>query len=143
MSIFRPLYILAIVLGLTAAPAVAETPGRADAAAIQQVIADQIEAFKRDDATVAFSYAAPVIKEKFSSPDIFMSMVRRGYDPVYRPSAYDFGALVRVHGRLVQEVFLTDRKGVPSIALYTMQQQPDGSWRISAVRLRQPSGQSA
>ncbi|MCR9256951.1 MAG: DUF4864 domain-containing protein [Alphaproteobacteria bacterium] len=141
MRTFRIFALFIMVFGLALNPA--KALDSQDERAIKQVITDQIEAFRQDDATKAFSYAAPSIKQKFTSPDMFMSMVRRGYDPVYRPTAYDFGKLVKVHGMLIQEVFLTDRKGVPTIALYTMQKQPEGDWRISAVRLHQPEGQNA
>ena len=40
---------------------------------IRQVITMQLEAFKRDDGVEAYSYAAPVIKEIFPTPDEFIS----------------------------------------------------------------------
>ncbi len=35
----------------------------------------------------------------------------------------------------MQEVTLIDANGQAWLALYTMEQQPDGSWKIAGVRL--------
>ena len=43
-----------------------------DVAAAQSVIRSQAEAFGRDDAATAYSYAAPAIHEMFPQADIFM-----------------------------------------------------------------------
>src|SRR6266404_945114 len=76
----RTLFLLAILLLTLAAPARAAD----DVAAAQGVIRSQVEAFSRDDAAAAYSYAAPAIQEIFPQADIFMSMVRNSYAPVYR-----------------------------------------------------------
>lgn len=137
----RLISFFALMMMLWAGPALATDA--ADRSAIQNVITSQITAFQKDDAEEAFSYAAPSIQKQFGSASGFMSMVRHGYDPVYRPSAYDFGKLGQAHGKTVQEVFLTDSRGRTVVAYYAMQQQPDGSWRISGVQLRKASGQAA
>ena len=81
--------VCAAVLGvLVALGARAETPsgvGAADRAAIRQVIEGQLDAFRRDDGVAAFSFASPSIRRMFETPDIFMDMVLRGYQEVYRP----------------------------------------------------------
>jgi hypothetical protein len=48
----------------------------------QTIIRSQEEAFRRDDAAAAYTFAAPGIKGMFQTPDVFMSMVRNGYAPV-------------------------------------------------------------
>ena len=50
------------------------SPARAadDVAAVQGVIRSQVEAFGRDDAAAAYSYAAPAIRDLFPQADIFM-----------------------------------------------------------------------
>ena len=45
-----------------------------DVATAQDIIRAQEQAFVRDDASAAYSYAAPAIREIFPAPDIFMSM---------------------------------------------------------------------
>ena len=50
----------------------------ADASAIQAVIQDQMAAFKIDDWAGAFSFASPVVQQKFQSPEVFSQMVTAG-----------------------------------------------------------------
>ena len=42
-----------------------------DVATARSIIRSQVEAFARDDATTAYSYAAPGIQERFPEPGIF------------------------------------------------------------------------
>src|SRR5689334_7039982 len=118
--------VLIMLLALAAPPARAEP----DDAAIRGVIADQIAAFGRDDAEAAFGFAAPAIQAKFITPEIFLDMVRTGYAPVYRPREERFGALEQIDGRWVQRVLVVGPDGQPVTALYIMEQQSAGSWRI-------------
>ena len=46
-----------------------------DVAAAQSIIRAQVDAFGRDDAATAYSYAAPAIQSIFPQADIFLSMV--------------------------------------------------------------------
>jgi hypothetical protein len=71
----------------------------------------------------------------FGSVERFMSMVRQGYQPVYRPRSMAFGELATVDGQVTQELAVIGPDGTPRIALYTMEQQPDGSWRIAGCQL--------
>ena len=91
--VLRLLAALSLLLGLTAGAAQAQSVSSADRAAIREVIQSQVDAFQRDDGPAAFGYASPSIQGMFGSPDIFMDMVRQGYQPVYRPRAFDFRAL--------------------------------------------------
>ena len=111
------------------------TPARAQDGAIEQVIRDQMAAFARDDAEAAFAFATPELRAMFGSAANFMSMVRQGYQPVYRPRSVTFGELAEQDGQTVQEVGIIGSDGVPRVALYTMQRQPDGAWRIAGCRL--------
>jgi hypothetical protein len=116
--------------------------GSADAAAIHDVVADQLAAFQRDDGTAAFSFASPNIRAQFGTVENFMTMVKVGYPPVYRPREVSFGAVVELNGRIVQRVLLVGPDGQPVMALYIMQQQPDGSWRIDGCILTQSDEKS-
>jgi hypothetical protein len=140
MRVGHLLRFLLVLVPLLAGPADAEDAAVApeDRAAIRAVIEGQIEAFRRDDGAAAFSYAAPVIRERFATPDNFMEMVRTGYRPVYRPREIAFGALEMRDGRLVQRVLLVGPDGVATAALYVMERQPDGSWKIAACILTTP-----
>lgn len=135
---FRRWAPIALLLALLApAPAAAQEATLAPGAqlAIRQVIESQLAAFQRDDGSEAFSYASPGIRDKFATPEIFMEMVRSGYAPVYRPREVEFlDARVR-DGRTGQAVRFVGPDGRTVIAVYTMEQQPDGTWRISGVIL--------
>ena len=114
----------------------------ADRAAVQSTIEEQLRAFLSDDGARAYSFAAPVIKERFASEAIFMDMVRRGYAPVYRPRSYSFGELSEAEGHLVQSVEIVDSDGEFWTALYTLQQF-DGAWRITGCFLLKKPGKVA
>jgi len=112
-------------------------PARAadDVAAAQGVIRSQVEAFSRDDAAAAYSHAAPAIQEIFPQADIFMSMVRNSYAPVYRHKSFDFGEARASDGTIAQRVHIVDADGIPWEALYTLELQPDGSVKITGCVL--------
>ncbi|NJR13921.1 MAG: DUF4864 domain-containing protein [Phyllobacteriaceae bacterium] len=103
----------------------------------QQSIDGQIRAFLADNFDQAYSYAAPNVRMIFPTVDSFMGMVKGGYQPVYRPKTWDFARTrTEADGTVYQEVLITDLSGQNWAALYTVQQQPDGSWKITGVSLR-------
>ena len=106
-----------------------------EAAAVREVIEAQLDAFKRDDAQRAFSFAAPGIRQMFGTAENFMQMVRSSYAVVYRPQAVKFEKFEVVDDEIFQPVRLTDSQGQAWIALYAMERQPDGSWRINGCQL--------
>jgi hypothetical protein len=132
-----------IVLLLLGAPAAAQDIGGSDKTAIQSVIDRQIAAFRRDDGREAFSYAAPDLQAQFGSVEIFMGMVKTGYAPVYRPRSYQFRDLKTINGVITQQVYVVGPDGVARLALYFMQQQKDGSWRVSGCVLLDFEGNEA
>lgn len=109
--------------------------GVADRGAIRRVIESQIEALRRDDGPGAFAFASPSIKKMFGTPENFMNMVRTGYPQVYRPASVSFGDLLHADGTLHQLVDIVGPDGLPVIAVYEMERQPDGSWQINGCRL--------
>ena len=134
------------VLTLAAAASLGALPAQAvdeqASAAIRQTIESQIEAFRRDDALAAYGLAAPGIQRMFPSSDVFMQMVRNGYAPVYRPRSFAFANTREIGGTIAQEVRLVDSEGTNWLALYTMERQEDGSWKISGCTLVKAPDQS-
>ncbi len=125
-----------LFLALTPLVASAQEPlSAADARAVREVIEAQLDAFQRDDAVRAFSYATAGIRETFRTPELFVEMVRTSYAVVYRPKSVRFDAPVAIEGEIVQPVRMTDADGRAWLALYPMQRQPDGGWRINGCRL--------
>ncbi len=133
----------ALTLFLWAAPASGSHLEDADRAAIRAVIEAQLAAFARDDAEAAFAFAAPGIQAKFGDAVTFISMVRAAYNPVYRPGAIQFHNLDLSGAQPVQRVLIVDRTGAPFLALYPMQRQPDGAWRIAGCVLVPWQGEGA
>jgi len=132
---------LATVLSLSAAmQAHADPVSPADSRAARGVVEAQLDAFAAEDAKRAFSYAAPSIREMFTTPDQFMAMVRGGYPVVYRPRSVTFLNPEWVQGQLVQGVHLTDSSGGLWLAIYRLERQPDKSWRISGCEVQPSSG---
>ena len=111
-------------------------PARADdVATAQSVIRAQEQAFASDDAAAAYSHAAPEIKQLFPQADIFMQMVRQGYAPVYRHKSFEFGEARAVGGHIAQRVHIVDDSGEVWEAMYTLEQQSDGSLKITGCSL--------
>src|SRR6516165_6007896 len=122
---------IAVLMGAGAAARAAD-----DIATAQSVIKAQEEAFGRDDAASAYSFAAPGIQSFYRSPEGFMFMVRNGYAPVYRHRSFAFGEAKIVDGKIMQDVQIVDADGVAWDALYTLERQADGSLKISACILK-------
>lgn len=135
-SVFKtaPLTLIAAV-ALAPAALFAQEISPADVRAVREVIEAQLDAFRHDDAARAFAYAAPGIRETFGTAEHFMAMVRGEYAVVYRPRSVIFEAPVMSGGELVQPVRMTDAEGRAWIALYPMQKQPDGTWRVNGCQL--------
>lgn len=141
LGIAMRLLLAVLVATFIAGAAGAET--EADRSAIRGIVQDQIEAFKRDDAARAFSHAAPSLQRMFGSQDRFMALVKEGYKPVYRPRSYAFGEFKDGPDGPSLSVDIQDNDGIDWVALYTLEQQPDGSWRISGCYLLKAPGQTA
>jgi Domain of unknown function (DUF4864) len=112
-------------------------PARAgdDIAAAQSAIRAQVDAFGRDDAATAYSYAAPAIRSMFPQADIFLGMVKQRYTPVYRHKSFEFGEAQVSDGKVAQRAHIVDADDEVWEALYTLEQQPDGSVKITGCVL--------
>jgi ketosteroid isomerase-like protein len=114
----------------------AQDVSTSDKSAITTAISGQLEAFKAGDGTKAYSFAAPLVTSVFPTVEIFMGMVKRGYEPIFRNTKYGFGTIVTdTLGRPAQHVTITASDGKRYEAVYAMQRQPDGSWKIAGVQM--------
>ncbi len=140
----RVLTFVLLLTGLLASPLRAQdqlTDG--DRTAIVGIIEQQLAAFQADDGALAFSFASPTIQRLFQTADNFMTMVRTGYPPVYRPRTHEFLDPVLTEGGWTQPVLLVGPDGVPVIADYFMELQPEGQWLINGCSLRREPQQAA
>jgi hypothetical protein len=136
MKRIAALLVAVLLSGLALAPSVrADDVGSADRSAIQSLITGQIQAFRADDSQGAWAYASPTIQGLFQTPDNFMAMVRNGYQPVYRPRSVTFGELMATPSGPVQKVYLTGPDGKGYVAVYDMQRQADGTWKINGCQI--------
>jgi hypothetical protein len=123
-------------------PAVAQAVAARDARAVRAVVSAQLDAFARDDAERAFSYAAPPIRAMFGTPERFLAMVRAGYPVVYRNAGVTFLAALRAGNDIEQGVHLTDADGARWLATYRLERQRDGAWRITGCDVQPASGKT-
>lgn len=106
------------------------------AAEARMTIERQLDAFIGDDGRTAYSLAAPNIRRLFPTVDGFMAMVRSAYGPVYRSRDVTFGEVeMRPDGQIAQRVTMQGPDGRYYDAMYTLERQADGVWRITGVSL--------
>lgn len=137
---FRSLGFFVLLLLGSLAPAAAAPISRDEAAAIEAVVRAQLDAFARDDAPGAFALATGAIRERFGTAERFLEAVRTDYAAVYRPRTVQFDEPVVIEGAIFQPVRLTDARGEAWIALYAMQREREGRWRINGCELGRVSG---
>jgi Domain of unknown function (DUF4864) len=125
------LAVVCVLMGSTA------FSGEAEVKAAQDAIDGQMKAFSRNDDAAAYSFAAPNIKRIFPSVDAFMNMVTGAYQPVYKPRNYAFGKVQEMSATsIVQQVLIVGPDGKDYEAIYTLELQSDGTYRITGVSLR-------
>lgn len=125
---------LVIVGLLMAVPADA---GDAEIKAAQGTISGQLQAFRAGDDATAYGFAAPNVKRIFPTLETFMGMVTGGYRPVHKPQSFDFGKSQEMSPTsIIQQVIIVGADGKDYEAVYTLELQPDGVWRITGVSLR-------
>lgn len=130
-----------VFIGLLSLPAMA---GEADVQSAQTVINRQIDALQNGRADEAYSYASPKIRQIYPTVDAFMSMVTNGYPMVKNPKNLAFGKSEEMGpGKVSQQVLILGPDGKDYEAMYTVEQQPDGSWLITSVSLRAANAPAA
>jgi ketosteroid isomerase-like protein len=126
-QIARLLFVITLGIALTA-----PSKAASDQEDIKTVIESQLNAFAKDDGAQAFTFAAPIVKSIFKTPEQFMAMVKKGYQPVYRNQNRIFGEVFQDGlGRPAMRVVLTGADGKRYEALYAMEKQDDGTWKIA------------
>ena len=96
----------------------------------QFIIESQIQAFLDENAELAYSYAAPLIKTKFNSPQDFMYMVKNYYEPVYNPKQFQFIDAKYFEGAVFHQLQVISQKDESFLATYSLIQD-EGKWKIS------------
>lgn len=120
---------LAAALCILMAPAHAQEDG-----VLEGVIERQIEAFRADDFAEAFTYASPMIRGIFGTPERFGNMVMNGYPMVWRPSDMRFLDRRVEDGRVYQQLSVRGPSGRYHVLDYQMVETPEG-WQINGVQV--------
>jgi Domain of unknown function (DUF4864) len=107
----------------------------ADWSAIKKVIAEQRSALKSGNAAKAFSFATPAIRDQFGDAATFIDMVRALYSALLTARYVEFLDGAVIDGAVVQPLRLIDTDNTVRVALYIMERQPNGTWRISGCRI--------
>jgi hypothetical protein len=112
-------------------PASAEDPIEGS----KQIIEKQILAFLNDDAAAAYAFAAPGIHARYPDKDSFFAMVKKSYQPVYKPGNFAFGRskVIGDAGMILHEVLIQGEDGKDWKAVYQLLRQADGAYKIGGV----------
>ena len=141
----RALLAVLTLAAMTTALAAGEPrePAPRDWKAIKAVIGDQLATLKKDDGARAFKHAAPALQAQFGDAATFLRMVHAGYQPLIdaRHREYLDGAVVE--GQVIQPVRLVLKDDTVLVALYTMQKDDAGRWRIAGCLLAPSTVKSA
>lgn len=130
--------VLALHSGASAAPL-----SPSDEKGVRTVVQAQLDAFAKDDAEKAFSYAAPNVREAVGTASGFMAMVRSGYPVVYRPASVAFLQPEGKDDVAIQRVQMTDASGDSWLAVYSLQRQKNTAWRITGCNVLKNKGRTA
>ena len=126
----------------TAAPPEAPALPAHEWTAIRKVIGDQLVALKAGDGVKAMTYAAPGIREQFGTPQNFMRMVREGYAALLDARTTQFLEGAVIDNAVVQPLRLVLPDDSVLVALYQMQRQDNGQWRIAGCWIAPSTVQS-
>ena len=135
LFIFIQKSMFALMLAMSLLSAASAQLNETTAQAVKNTVQAQLAAFAKDDADLAFSYAAPTIRAMFETPQNFMAMVRDAYPVVYRPAKLLFLAAAGTSSAVVLPVKMWDQEGLSWMATYKLELQADGRWLIVACVL--------
>lgn len=108
----------------------------------QLVVEGQIKAFHQRQHEEAFQYAAPALRIVFRDVENFIRMVKRGYNPIYAAQNWSFGRSRIESKTIYNEVLISGPNNGEWTALYSLQKQTDGKWKIVGVQLLKSTGKS-
>ena len=111
--------------------------------AIRKVISAQLAALKAGNADKAFSYAAPGIRAQFGDSTTFIAMVRQEYSPLLLARYTEFLDGAVIDGVIVQPLRLLAPDNSVLVALYTVERQRGGDWRITGCQIAPSTVQAA
>jgi len=107
----------------------------------KKIISQQLEAFKVNDASKAYSFAAPFIKMRFEDPESFMSMVKDNYEPISNAKDFYFLKFKINNGNIYHQLQVISKSNRSYMATYSLIFIED-EWKISGCALSLMTQQS-
>jgi len=108
--------------------------GPVQADPIEDVITSQLDAFNARNTERAFSFASPMIKRLFGTPDNFGGMVARGYPMVWDNDFVRFLDRAERGDSVYQRLLVSDAEGNMYVLEYKLIEAPQG-WQIDGVSI--------
>ncbi|MEP7328784.1 MAG: DUF4864 domain-containing protein [Betaproteobacteria bacterium] len=113
----------------------ATTLAPAEWKAIEQTIDQQRAALKSGDGAKALAFATAAIRNQFGTPDNFLRMVRGSYGAILTARATNYLEGAVIEGAVIQPLRLILPDNTVLVALYQMEMQKDGRWKIAGCVL--------
>lgn len=107
------------------------------------MIQAQLDAFADDDADTAFELATPGIRATLGRSDRLLALVRDAYPMVYRASSVAYFRGEESEGTALQLVRITDPDAKSWLAIFSLEKQPDATWKISGCLVTETNWLSA
>ena len=98
---------------------------------IQRMIGDQLAALRSGDAVRAFSFASMGIRDQFDDAPTFLLMVRQRYAALLTARYTEFLEGAVIDGHTIHPLRLVMSDDTVLVALYEMQRDGRGGWRIA------------
>jgi hypothetical protein len=111
--------------------------------AIKKAIGDQRKALRAGDGATAFAFASPGIRAQFGTPERFLAMVRDAYGALIAARYAEFLEGAVIDGAVIQPLRLVAPDDTVMVALYTMEKQQDGRWKVAGCVLALSKVQAA
>jgi hypothetical protein len=132
-------FALGAAMALAAEPQVRAS----DWKSMKLAISSQRAALLAGDGEKAFGYATPALRTQFGDAETFMAMVHLGYPALLTARYTEFLQGAVIDGLVIQPLRLIDADNTVRVALYTLEKQPGGTWRISGCRIGLSTVQAA
>ncbi|MDB5744361.1 MAG: hypothetical protein JWR68_2676 [Polaromonas sp.] len=116
-------------------PAQASPLSSGDEQGVRAVVEGQLVALANDDASKAFSFAAPNVRQAVGTAPRFMAMVRASYPALYRPASSAFLKPDGHDDQAIQRVQIVGADGSTWLAIYSLQRQKNKAWRITGCKV--------
>ncbi len=102
---------------------------------VKAVVADQLNAFERDDAAGAWKLATPEVQQRFVSASNFIGVVKSKYGPIARHRSVDFGPAARKGDEVGLVVTIVDNDNEVWSALFILSKQGESGWKTASCLL--------